>query len=112
MATKRPDQTLPFRLYLFDTVSLDLLSDAGERNPGQTTLPFQVPRWRRLLVRHSGYCAPVGRRQEPPSQTTYRFILRSARLTRLTRPALERSTLLSAVDLCFKAFYVFDVKGM
>ncbi|KAF4119102.1 hypothetical protein G5714_001153 [Onychostoma macrolepis] len=45
----------------------DLPPDAGERIPGQTNLPFQVPRWRRLPVRHSGYCAPVGRQQEPPS---------------------------------------------
>ncbi|KAF4099851.1 hypothetical protein G5714_019977 [Onychostoma macrolepis] len=85
MSAKRPDQPLPFHLYLFDIVSLDLPSNAGERIPGQITLPFQVPRWRRLLVRHCGYCAPVGRRQKPPSQTTYRFILRSVRPIRLTQ---------------------------
>ncbi len=50
-------------------------SDAGESTPGQTTLPFLVPRWRRLPVQHSGYCAPVGRRREPHSETTYRFPL-------------------------------------
>ncbi|KAF4111723.1 hypothetical protein G5714_008754 [Onychostoma macrolepis] len=74
-----------FLSYLSDPVSPDLLTDASESTPGQTTLPFQVPRWRRLLVRHCGYCAPVGRRQKPPSQTTYRFILRSVRPTRLTQ---------------------------
>ncbi len=70
-----PTKTLPFRLHLSDTVSLDLPSVAGESTPGQTTLPFLVPRWRRLPVQHSGYCAPVGRRREPHSETTYRFPL-------------------------------------
>ncbi len=70
-----PNKTLPFRLHLSDTVSLDLPSVAGESTPGQTTLPFLVPRWRRLPVQHSGYCAPVGRRREPHSETTYRFPL-------------------------------------
>ncbi len=53
-----PTKTLHFRLHLSDTVSLDLPSVAGESTPGQTTLPFLVPRWRRLPVQHSGYCAP------------------------------------------------------
>ncbi len=70
-----PTKTLPFRLHLSDTVSLDLPSVAGESTPGQTTLPFLVPRWRRLPVQHSGYCAPVGRRREPHSETTYSFPL-------------------------------------
>ncbi len=70
-----PTKTLAFRLHLSDTVSLDLPSVAGESTPGQTTLPFLVPRWRRLPVQHSGYCAPVGRRREPHSETTYRFSL-------------------------------------
>ncbi len=70
-----PTKTLSFRLHLSDTVSLDLLSVASESTPGQTTLPFLVPRWRRLPVQHSGYCAPVGRRREPHSETTYRFPL-------------------------------------
>ncbi len=34
--------TLPFRLYLSDTASLDLPSDAGESTPGQAILPFQA----------------------------------------------------------------------
>ncbi len=59
------NQTLPFRLHLSDTVSLDLPSVAGE-----TTLPFLVPHWWRLPVRHSGYCAPFGRRREPPCRTS------------------------------------------
>ncbi len=70
-----PTKTLPFRLHLSDTVSLDLPSVAGESTPAQTTLPFLVPHWRRLPVQHSGYCAPVGRRREPHSETTYRFPL-------------------------------------
>ncbi len=63
MTAKHPDQTLPFRLHLSDTVSLDLPLVAGESTPGQTILPFLVPHWRRLPVQHSGYCAPVGRLQ-------------------------------------------------
>ncbi len=52
-------------------------SPVGRRRgaPGQTTLPFLVPRWRRLLVRHSGYYASVGHQKKPHSQTTYRFFL-------------------------------------
>ncbi|KAF4119101.1 hypothetical protein G5714_001152 [Onychostoma macrolepis] len=36
-----------FRLYLFDTASLDLPPNADERIHGQTNLPFQIPRWAR-----------------------------------------------------------------
>ncbi len=37
-----------FLSYLSDSVSPDLLTDAGESTPGQTILPFQVPRLARL----------------------------------------------------------------
>ncbi len=99
-----PSQTiLLLCLYLSNAASLDLPLDAGEvlparqsyfllslpvqhgeswspvgrrrGAPGQTTLPFLVPRWRHLPVQHSGYCAPVGRRREPRSETSYRFPL-------------------------------------
>ncbi len=50
-------------------------SPVGRRqgDSGQTTLPFPVPHWRRLLFWHSGYCAPVGHRKKP--QITSRFFL-------------------------------------
>ncbi|KAF4111590.1 hypothetical protein G5714_008621 [Onychostoma macrolepis] len=41
MTAKRPDQTLPFRLYLFNTVSLDLLSDASESLPARQPYLFK-----------------------------------------------------------------------
>ncbi len=53
-----PTQTLPFRLHLSNAVSLD--SPIGRRRgaPGQTTLPFLVPRWRRLPVQPQRVLCP------------------------------------------------------
>ncbi|KAF4110160.1 hypothetical protein G5714_009412 [Onychostoma macrolepis] len=84
MAAKRPDQLYLFRLYLFDTVSLDLR---------RTPMSAFTARQTYLFKSHAGGAypsdtvgiVPVGRRREPPSQTSFRFILRSARLTRLTQ---------------------------
>ncbi len=91
--------TLPFRLYLSDSESW---SPIGRRRepPGQTTLPFPPHGWRDLSiqtasifllsdvgeslpatqltflslpVQHSESWSPVGRRREPPGQTTLPF---------------------------------------
>ncbi len=61
--------------YPSDTAIAEATVGSRREPPSQTTLPFLVPRWRRLPVQHSGYCAPVGRRREPHSETTYRFPL-------------------------------------
>ncbi len=91
--------TVPFRLYLSDSESWSPIRRRQEP-PGQTTLPFP-PHGRRdlpiqtasiflpsdvgeslpatqltflsLPVRHSESWSPVGRRQEPPGQTTLPF---------------------------------------
>ncbi len=85
MTAKRPDQTLPFRLYMSDSASLDLPTDAGESTPGQTILPFQVPRLA-MLTRPTQWvlcsCRASARASQPDLTV---FILRSARLTRSTQ---------------------------
>ncbi len=60
MKAKHPDQTLPFRLHLSDTVSLDLPSVAGESTPSQTTLPFLVPNTIQLSLLSSNLSPPPG----------------------------------------------------
>ncbi len=75
MSAKHPDQNFTFPSS--PVRRSESWSPIGRRRelPGQASLPFLVPRWRRLPVQHSGYCAPVGRRREPHSETTYRFPL-------------------------------------
>ncbi len=75
MSAKHPDQNFTFPSS--PVRHSESWSPIGRRRelPGQASLPFLVPRWRRLPVQHSGYCAPVGRRREPHSETTYRFPL-------------------------------------
>ncbi len=76
MSAKHPDQTLPFRLHLSDTVSLR--SPIGRRRglPARQ-LAFSSPTLATAYPsKHSGYCAPVGASaREPHSETTYRFPL-------------------------------------
>ncbi len=75
MSAKHPDQNFTFPSS--PVRRSESWSPIGRRCelPGQASLPFLVPRWRRLPVQHSGYCAPVGRRREPHSETTCRFPL-------------------------------------
>ncbi len=75
MSAKHPDQNFTFPSS--PVRRSESWSPIGRRCelPSQASLPFLVPRWRRLPVQHSGYCAPVGRRREPHSETTYRFPL-------------------------------------
>ncbi len=105
MTAKRPDRTLPFRLYLSDTASLDLPTDAGESTPGQTTLPFQVPRLAMLTrptQRVLCSCRASARASQPDLTV---FILRSARLTRSTQWVLgsrRASATVLATHLMFR----------
>ncbi len=67
-----PTKTLPFRLHLSDAVSLDLPSDAGASSLARH------PYLSNLLLNEAhpsdtAILKPVGRRREPPGQTTFLF---------------------------------------
>ncbi len=73
-----PTADLPFSLYLSDTASLDLPSDAGESLPARQLYLFKPVAQRGLPVRHGDLETTVGRRQEPPRQQPYLFLLDEA----------------------------------
>ncbi len=75
--------TLPFRLYLSNSASLDLPLDAGASSPARQ------PYLSNLLLNEAhlsdtAILKPVGRRREPPGQTALPFQTYCS--TRLTRP--------------------------
>ncbi len=88
-----------------DSASLDLPTDAGESTPGQTILPFQVPRLA-MLTRPTQWvlcCCRASARASQPDLTV--FILRSARLTRSTQWVLgsrRASATVLATHLMFR----------
>ncbi|KAF4096178.1 hypothetical protein G5714_022147 [Onychostoma macrolepis] len=103
MTAKRPDQTLPFRLYLFDTsvgVGLDhppifpsdglrglAISRHGSRPPAEHRPPVSSiltpfpPAWRGLPVRSPESQSPIGCCESPPSLRVFSSPYPPARLS-------------------------------
>ncbi|KAF4118664.1 hypothetical protein G5714_000715 [Onychostoma macrolepis] len=82
MTAKRPDQTLPFHLYLFDTVSLDLPSDAGESLPARQPYLFKSHAGDAYISDTVGIVLSSGDSNSLPAR---RFTASSYGRTRLTR---------------------------
>ncbi len=64
-------------------------SDVGESLPARQSYLFKSHARRGLPVQHSGYCAPVGRRREPPSQTNSSFPSARTTTSNATCPAVQ-----------------------